>query len=130
LIAFELSKNTNSDDNGKPEGIIKIKNPRNRQQVIRFKYSMEPQIDIILTNENQNHWATRAIKDGRTTLTNAELTDFARRVKDRTFAVVNVHIPLFTSSSEEQQESIIRFYFMAIISEDSSSLNLINLNLF
>jgi hypothetical protein len=96
LIAIELPKNNNNtDDNSEPEEIIKIK------QLITFQFSREQHIDITLTNENQNHWAMRAIKYGQTTLTDCELTDFVRRIKDRTFAVVKVHIPLSTSSSEE-----------------------------
>jgi hypothetical protein len=65
----------------------------------------------------------RAIKHGQTTLSDCELTDFTRRVKDRTFAVVKVHMPLSASSSEEeeQQQSIIHIYFMAIISVDDTS---------
>ncbi|HZD83918.1 MAG TPA: hypothetical protein VE076_13695 [Nitrososphaeraceae archaeon] len=128
LIAIELPKNNNhTDDNIEPEEIIKIKNPKSRQQLITFQYSREQHIDITLTNENQNHWAMRAIKYGQTTLTDCELTDFVRRIKDRTFAVVKVHMPLSTSSSEEQQqESIIRFYFMAIISADDTSSSLPN----
>jgi hypothetical protein len=124
LIAIELPKNNNStDDNSEPEEIIKIKNPKSRQQLITFQYTREQHIDITLTNENQNHWAMRATKYGQTTLSDYELTDFVRRVKDRTFAVVKVHMPLSASSSEEeeQQQSIIHIYFMAIISVDDTS---------
>ena len=122
LIAIELPKN-NNNDNTLPEEIIKIKKPKSRQQLITFQYSKEQHIDITLTNENQNHWAMRATKYGQTTLSDCELTDFVRRVKDRTFAVVKVHMPLSASSSEEeeQQQSIIHIYFMAIISVDDTS---------
>jgi hypothetical protein len=129
LIAIELPKNNNNTDvNSEPEEIIKIKNPKSRQQRITFQYSKERHIDITLTNENQNHWAMRAIKYGQTTLADCELTDFVRRIKDRTFAVVKIHMPLSTSSSseEEQQESIIRFYFIAIISADDTLSHLPN----
>jgi hypothetical protein len=116
LIAIELPKNNNDNT---PEEIIKVKNPKRRQQLIIFQYSKELHIDITLTNENQNHWAIRAIKGGQTTLTGGDLMDFIRRVKDRTFAVVKVHMPLSTSSSEHQE--CIRLYFMAIISADDTS---------
>jgi hypothetical protein len=120
LIAIELPKNNNDNT---PQETIKVKNPKSRQQLIKFQYSKERHIDITLTNENQNHWAIRAIKDRQTTLNDYELTDFVRRVKDRTFAVVKVHMPLSASSSEEeeQQQSIIHIYFMAIISVDDTS---------
>jgi hypothetical protein len=40
LIAIELPKNNkNTDDNSEPEEIIKIKNPKSRQQLITFQYS-------------------------------------------------------------------------------------------
>jgi hypothetical protein len=116
LVAIELSKNKN--DNTQEE-IIKVKNPKKRQQLITFQYSKELHIDITLTNENQNHWAIRAIKSGQTTLTEGDLMDFIRRVKDRTFAVVKVHMPLSTPSSKQQE--CIRLYFMAIISADDTS---------
>jgi hypothetical protein len=120
LIAIELPKNNNDNT---PQETIKVKNPKSRQQLITFQYSKERHIDITLTNENQNHWAIRAIKDRQTTLNDYELTDFVRRVKDRTFAVVKVHMPLSASSSEEEEEqqSIIHIYFMAIISVDDTS---------
>jgi hypothetical protein len=113
LVAIELPKNNNNDNT--PEEIIKIKR---QEQLITFQYSKELHIDITLTNENQNHWAIRTIKDGQTTLADGELTDFIRRVKDRTFAVVKVHMPLSTSSSEHQE--CIHLYFMAIISADDT----------
>jgi hypothetical protein len=116
LVAIELPKNNNNDNT--PEEIIKIKNPKRKQQLITFQYSKELHIDITLTNENQNHWAIRTIKDGQTTLADGELTDFIRRVKDRTFAVVKLHMPLSNSSSEQQE--CIRLYFMAIISADDT----------
>src|SRR5436190_7072790 len=85
-LKIELPKNNNNtDNNSEPEEIIKIKNPKSRQQLITFQYSRERHIDITLTNENQNHWAIRAIKYGQTTLSDCELTDFVRRIKDRTF---------------------------------------------
>jgi hypothetical protein len=121
LIAIELPKNNNNDNDNDdtPEEIIKIKNPKRKQQLITFQYSKELHIDITLTNENQNQCVIRAIKDGQTTLTDGDLTDFIGMVNDRTFAVVKVHMPLSASSSEQQEST--HLYFMAIISDDDTS---------
>ena len=58
----------------------------------------------------KNHWATRAIRDGHTILTNDEMEDFLRRVQTSTFAIFKIHMPSTASPTLEQQHESIGLY--------------------
>ena len=102
LIAAKIPHKSNNngdndnDNNIQPEQeLIKIQNTKNPKQQIIFEYSKEKHIQINLTSNesSKNHWATRAIKDGNTILTNDEMGDFLKMVQTSTFAIFNIRIP-------------------------------------
>ena len=80
LIAIELSN--------PPGNIIKLKHPKNY---------------IELTNIEENNWASRAIKNTQTNLSDNDLTEFLYKAKNNTFAVFKVH-----------KQNSAYFYLMAI----------------
>jgi hypothetical protein len=93
LIAIELSN---------PLGnIIKLKHPKNPAKSITLHYSQGNYIE--LTNIEENNWASRAIKNTQTNLSDNDLTEFLYKAKNKTFVVFKV---------DDQNSAY--FYLMAI----------------
>jgi hypothetical protein len=142
LIAIKIphkSKNesniADNSDNIEPEQQnIKIPNPKNPKQQITFQYPKEKHVNLSLTsNENsKNHWAARAINNGRTILTNDEMEDFLKMVQTSTFAIFKIRMssPTTTASSslplqhqhqhQQQQDESIGLYFLALLPYDDT----------
>jgi hypothetical protein len=93
LIAIELSN--------PPGNIIKLKHPKNPAKSITLHYSQGNYIE--LTNIEENNWASRAIKNTQTNLSDNDLTEFLYKAKNKTFAVFKVH-----------NQNSAYFYLMAI----------------
>jgi hypothetical protein len=93
LIAIELSN--------PPGNIIKLKHPKNPAKSITLHYSQGNYIE--LTNIEENNWASRAIKNTQTNLSDDDLTEFLYKAKNKTFAVFKVH-----------NQNSAYFYLMAI----------------
>src|SRR5919198_291976 len=88
--------------------------------------TLKKNMSISLTsNENsKNHWAARAINNGRTILTNDEMEDFLKMVQTSTFAIFKIRMssPTTTASSslplqhqhqhQQQQDESIGLYFL------------------
>jgi hypothetical protein len=66
-----------------------------------------------ITPTDENHWASRAVKDKQTILNDEELSDFLFKVRDSTYAAFKVILP--SSPQPQQQESSTRRYLMVII---------------
>jgi hypothetical protein len=77
LIAIELSNPL--------ENIIKLKHPKNPDKSITLHYSQGNHIE--LTNMEENNWASQAIKNTQTSLSDNDLTEFLDKAKNKTFAV-------------------------------------------
>jgi hypothetical protein len=82
---------------------LTLHSPSNPNKTVTIQCEQEKQIQLDLVNASKNHWATRAITDNPTVLSEQELTDFLDKINNATFAVFNAH-------TERGLES----YFMAV----------------
>jgi hypothetical protein len=71
LIAIELSN--------PPGNVIKLKHPKNPSKSITLHYCQGNYIE--LTNIEENNWASRAIKNTQTNLSDNDLTEFLYEAK-------------------------------------------------
>lgn len=115
LLAIHLP--SSRGDRGQEKN-IKVSNPRLPQQFITFQHSDENVIGIDLANETEQHWAARALKYKVTKLDDNDLNDFFRRVKNATFAVVNVMTSSSISKKYQSKTNLSEAYFMAIVPQD------------
>jgi hypothetical protein len=95
-----------------PNNSIKFTQAKNSQNSITLQYSSERIIELAPSPPTNEHddWATRAIKNKLTTLTDDEVEDFCQKVKDATFA-------FFTVKTDEGST---HFYLMAIAIQGSN----------
>jgi hypothetical protein len=122
LVAFQLAEG----DRGRQE-LIQIPNPKEPKQFITFIDSEEEHIDVTITNQKQEHWAARAIKNRITKMSDDDLDDFLRQIKHATFGVVRLHLVPSTlfktplSLELHQKPESYKTYFMAITAEPTNS---------
>jgi hypothetical protein len=98
-----------------PEIMKKKVNSWTENSAYLVAFEMPPNVALNncfeITPTDDNHWATRAIKHKRTTLTDKELSDFLHKVRDSTYAAFKVISP---SSQQQQHELSSRCYLMII----------------
>jgi hypothetical protein len=123
LLALKLS---DVDHRGEQE-LIQIPNPKEPKQFITFKNSDEEHVDVTITNQKQEYWATRAIENKITKMSDDDLDNFFRQIRHATFGVVRVHMVRSTLSKTplsfafQQKPESIETYFMAITAEPAIS---------
>jgi hypothetical protein len=117
-----------SDGNHREEQeLIQIPNPKEPNQFITFKNSEEEHVDVTVTNQKHEHWATRAIENKITKMSDDDLDDFFRQIRHATFGVVRVHLVRSNLSQTplscvlQQNPESIQTYFMAITAEPAIS---------
>lgn len=107
LLALKLSHGENRGE----QDLIQIANPKEPKQFITFKNSEEEHVDVTITNQKQEHWATRAIENKITKVSDDDLDDFMAITPEHTiskgsFSVENENEKQCLSATKRNQDEM------------------------
>jgi len=129
LLAIELPGDGPPTPDPKANDQIKILSPRNTKAFITFQRSMEKHVELNPDRGgtgNPNHWSSRVIQQGSTSLTGNELEEFLKALQNATFGVFKIYVDnkdncnnIDDKSPHQQQQKLrwmqqrtIHWYFM------------------
>jgi hypothetical protein len=129
LLAIELPGDGPPTPDPKANDQIKILSPRNTKAFITFQRSMEKHVELNPDRGgtgNPNHWSSRVIQQGSTSLTGNELEEFLKALQNATFGIFKIYVDnkdncnnIDDKSPHQQQQKLrwmqqrtIHWYFM------------------